>query len=68
MFSSLFIAGSFVLGVDVKVVNNDAVDLPIDFIPPRIAAICAARRNGKVTPLLLCGLSERVINPLFSSV
>jgi hypothetical protein len=30
--SALFMAGSFTFGFDVEVVNNDAVDLSIDFI------------------------------------
>src|SRR5712672_836910 len=46
--STLFMAGSFTLGFDVELVNNDAVDLSVDFIrglatPVASAAIAPPR-------------------------
>jgi hypothetical protein len=44
---------SFVLGFDVAVLNNDAVDWLFGFIPVELQPSAPKRHPGKVTPLLL---------------
>src|SRR6266481_4306973 len=56
--STLFMAGSFTLGFDVEVVNNDAVDLSVDFIPglgTPVASAAIAYTRDFVVPLVRGG-------------